>query len=70
MTQAIRLTKSNCTHYWDIEPAHKVVFRLAPNDVDGEGSWKPHGSRSPGKCRNCGETRLFSNSTPHSTALH
>ena len=70
MTQAIRLTKSDCVHHWDIEPSHKVVFRLAPNDVAGEGVWKPLGSRSPGKCRKCGGIRMFRNSTPHSSQLH
>ena len=68
--KAILLTRSNCVHHWDIEPAHKVVFKLAPNDIDGEGSWKPLGSRSPGKCRNCGESRMFSNATPHSSQLY
>jgi hypothetical protein len=69
MTKAIRLTKSDCVHHWDIEPAHKVVFRLAPNDVDGEGYWKPYGARSPGTCRKCGDTRSFSNSIPTSKNL-
>jgi hypothetical protein len=70
MTKPIMLTKSNCVHHWDIEPSHKVVFSLAPNDIDGEGGWKPLGSRSPGTCRNCGASRMFSNSTPHSSQLY
>jgi len=77
MTSAIRLTKSNCIHYWVIEPSHKVVFHPAPNGADGEGEWKPYGSRSPGVCvynaelnqGGCGETRMFRNTTPQSRAL-
>ena len=69
MTKQIQLTRSNCIHHWDIEPSHKVVFFLSPNDVDGEGSWKPYGSRSPGKCRKCGAARMFRNTVPTSTQL-
>lgn len=64
MTKAITLTRSKCIHHWDIEPSHKVVFKLSPNDVDGEGTWAPNGARSPGKCRKCGAVRVFHNRTP------
>ena len=70
MVDLIRLTKSDCTHEWIIEASTDLSFQLAPNDIDGEGSWKPLGSRSPGKCRNCGESRMFSNATPHSSQLY
>ena len=73
MTKAIRLTRSGCKPgfklHWEIEASHKVVFHIAPNDVDGEGHWAPNGRHSPGTCINCQESRMFKNSVPTSTQL-
>ncbi len=69
MPELIRLTKSKCNHHWDIEPSTDYSFQLAPNDIDGEGTWKMNGYSSPGVCRKCKERKWFVNSTPTSTGL-
>ena len=70
MVDLIRLTKSDCTHEWIIEASTDLSFQLAPNVIDGEGTWKMNGYSSPGVCRKCQERKWFVNSTPTSTGLN
>lgn len=67
--EKIRLTKSKCKHVWVIEASTAIRFKLAPNDVDGEGTWQINGATSPGVCSVCQETREFRNSAPTHTGL-
>lgn len=67
--EKIRLTKSKCKHEWDIEESTKEHFVLAPNDVDGEGTWQMNGSYSPGVCRKCQERKMFANYVSMSNQL-
>lgn len=69
MTQAIRLTKSDCIHHWEIEPSHKMKFRPAPSGNLLEGTFRRNGARSPGTCKKCGEVKVFHNRTPETQQL-
>ena len=66
----IRLTKSDCVHYWIIEGSHDLKWVNRTNE-DGTSSrvQVPNGAWSPGTCRNCQETRMFHNTLPTSNQL-
>jgi hypothetical protein len=64
MVNLIRLTKSDCKHEWVIAASTDLSFQIAPDDVDGEGTWVVNGRYSPGVCNLCKERKQFLNSPP------